>query len=75
MPAGEAIETEARVKELLPGSVFRLELPNGHCILGFPSAHMRSHLASLEPDDRVVVRMSPFDFSKGCIVSKHSKSI
>lgn len=56
--------------EVMPKSIFRLELPNGHRILAHLSGRMRANLVRIEPGDTVKVEMSPFDFSKGSIVSK-----
>jgi translation initiation factor IF-1 len=56
--------------ETLPRSVFRVELPNGHRILAHLSGKMRLNFVRIEPGDKVMVEMSPFDLSKGCIVSK-----
>jgi translation initiation factor IF-1 len=56
--------------EVLPKSIFRVELPNGHRILAFPSGKMRTSLVRIALGDRVTVAMSPFDFSKGRILAK-----
>jgi translation initiation factor IF-1 len=56
--------------EVLQGTVFRVELPNGHQILAHLSGRMRLNFIRLEPGDKVRLEMSPFDLSKGCIVSK-----
>ena len=70
MPRETAIEAEGRVREALPRSVFRVELSNGHCILAHLSGKMRLNFIRIDPGDRVKIEMSPFDLSKGCIVSK-----
>jgi translation initiation factor IF-1 len=66
------IEAEGRVTEALPGMVFWVEMPNGHKVLGHLSRGMRMDLTRVEPGDKVRIEMSPFDFSKGRIVSKKS---
>ncbi len=70
MPRETAIETEGRVMEVLPRSVFRVELPNGHRILAYLSGKLRLNFIRIDAGDKVKVQMSPFDLSKGCIVSK-----
>ena len=65
-----SIEAAGRVMETLPRSVFRVELPNGHRILAHLSGKLRLNFIRIEPGDKVMVEMSPFDLSKGCIVSK-----
>jgi translation initiation factor IF-1 len=56
--------------EVLPRSIFRVELPNGHRILAYLSGKLRLSFVRIDAGDKVKVQMSPFDLSKGCIVSK-----
>lgn len=56
--------------EVLPRSIFRVELPNGHRILAYLSGQLRMNFTRIESGDKVTVQMSPFDLSKGCITSK-----
>jgi len=56
--------------EALPRSVFRVELPNGHQILAHLSSRLRLNFIRIDAGDKVRIEMSPFDLSKGCIVSK-----
>lgn len=53
--------------ESLPNTRFRVALANGHRILAFTSAKMRLGFVRLVPGDKVVVQLSPYDLSKGCI--------
>jgi translation initiation factor IF-1 len=66
----DAIKIDGRVVEILANRVVRVELANGHRLLAHPSAAMRENLKSLSPGDRVMVEMSPFDLSKGCIIER-----
>jgi translation initiation factor IF-1 len=63
----DAIKIEGTVVELLPNTMFRVELPNGHRILAHISGKMRLHFIRLLPGDKVMVEMSPYDLSKGRI--------
>jgi len=63
----DAIKLEGTVVELLPNTMFRVELPNGHRILAHISGKMRLHFIRLLPGDKVMVEMSPYDLSKGRI--------
>jgi translation initiation factor IF-1 len=63
----EAIKVEGTVVELLPNTMFRVELPNKHRILAHISGKMRLHFIRLMPGDKVMVEMSPYDLSKGRI--------
>ena len=65
--AKDSIRVEGVVKELLPNTMFRVELPNGHEILAHISGKMRLHFIRILPGDTVVVEMSPYDLSKGRI--------
>ena len=63
----EAIEVEGIVKEALPNTMFRVELKNGHVILGHLSGKMRKHYIRLVPGDKVEVELTPYDLTKGRI--------
>ena len=56
--------------EVLPSGVWRVELPNGHCIVAYCARKLRASATVLNPGDRVTVEMSPFDMSKGCITNR-----
>jgi translation initiation factor IF-1 len=56
------------VKELLPNTMFRVELENGHRILAHISGKMRMHFIRILRGDRVTVEMTPYDLTKGRIV-------
>jgi translation initiation factor IF-1 len=58
---------EGTVVEVLPNTMFRVALPNGHRILAHISGKMRLNFIRILPGDKVVVEMSPYDLSKGCI--------
>jgi translation initiation factor IF-1 len=63
----DAIKIEGTIVEVLPNTMFRVELPNGHRILAHISGKMRLNFIRILPGDRVTVEMSPYDLSKGCI--------
>lgn len=67
MARRDVIEVEGKVVELLPNTMFRVELPNRHRILAHISGKMRLHFIRILPGDKVVVEMSPYDLSKGRI--------
>jgi translation initiation factor IF-1 len=69
VPGPDAIYIEGTVIEVLKeAKLFRMELVNGHRLLGHVSARRREEAAALKPGDKVNLEMSPFDFSKGRIV-------
>ncbi|MCH7706201.1 MAG: translation initiation factor IF-1 [Chloroflexi bacterium] len=65
MAKKEAIEVEGTVTEALPNAVFRVELANGHMVLGHISGKMRMHFIRVLPGDRVLVELSPYDLTRG----------
>lgn len=64
----EAIEVEAEVQELLPNTMFKVQLDNGHEVLAHISGKMRKHFIRILPGDRVRVELSPYDLNRGRIV-------
>ena len=60
-----AIRLEGNVIETLPKMLYRVELPNGHRLLAFATGRERTQWSNLRCGDRVMVEMSPFDFSTG----------
>jgi len=71
MAKQEPIKQAGTVKEALPNAQFRVELDNGHRILGLLSGKMRKYSIRIIPGDRVDIEMSPYDLSKGRIVYRH----
>ena len=68
MPKEDAIRVEGLVKEILPKTMFRVELANGHVILAHISGKMRMNFIRIMKGDKVTVEMSPYDKTKGRIV-------
>ena len=71
MPKQAPIQQEGVVTEALPNAQFRVELDNGHSILGLLSGKMRKFFIRILPGDRVEVEMSPYDLTKGRIVYRY----
>jgi len=67
MARKDVIEAEGKIVELLPNSMFRVELPNGHRVLAHIAGKMRLHFIRVLPGDKVLLEMSPYDLSKGRI--------
>ena len=65
------ITVEGTVTETLPNAMFRVELDNGHTVLGHISGKMRQHYIKILPEDRVTVELTPYDLSRGRIVFRH----
>jgi translation initiation factor IF-1 len=63
----EVIKLTGKVLEALPNAQFKIELENGHTIIGHISGKMRKHYIRLVPGDKVEVELTPYDLSKGRI--------
>jgi translation initiation factor IF-1 len=66
--AGDTIQVEGEVLELLPNTKFKVKLPNGHVILAHISGKMRMNFIKILPGDKVLVEISKYDLEKGRIV-------
>ncbi|MEO8425943.1 MAG: translation initiation factor IF-1 [Verrucomicrobiota bacterium] len=75
MSREDAIKIEGTVVEVLPNTIFRVELPNGHRILAHISGKMRPNFIRILPGDKVTVEMSPYDLSKGCITYRQNNFV
>ena len=63
-----AISVEGKIVSILPGTMFRVELPNNQVVLAHISGKMRKRFIRLNLGDRVKLEMSPYDLSKARIV-------
>lgn len=66
----ECHEVEGVIGSVLPGTMFRVELHNGHFVLAHISGKMRKRFIKLVTGDRVKMEMSPYDIDKGRIVHR-----
>ena len=67
MAKEESIEAEGVVKKVLPATMYRVELENGHEILAHISGKMRKNYIRILTGDKVRVELTPYDLSKGRI--------
>ncbi|MGE3308501.1 MAG: translation initiation factor IF-1 [Limisphaerales bacterium] len=67
MSREDAIKIEGTVVEALPNKLFRVALPNGHRVLARVPGSKRTEDVLYMPGEQVVVEMSPYDLSEGCI--------
>lgn len=66
------IELEGKVIEILPGSKFKVELPNGHIIEeAYVSGKMRTYNIRILAGDTVRVEVSPYDLKRGRIIYRN----
>jgi translation initiation factor IF-1 len=67
MPKEELLEFKGLVTEILPNTMFRVKLENGHEVLAHASGSMRKNRIRVLAGDKVIVEMTPYDLSKGRI--------
>lgn len=72
MATKDSITTDGLVVDVLPGTMFRVKLSNGHLVLAHISGKMRKHFIRIVPGDRVTVEMSPYDLTKARITFRES---
>lgn len=65
MAKKEAIEVEGQVAEVLPNTMFRVTLENGHTVLAHLCGKMRTRFIRVLAGDRVKVELSPYDLTRG----------
>ncbi len=73
MPTQESITIEGKIAAVLPSTMFRVELANGHQVLAHISGRLRKHFIKITVGDKVRMEMSPYDLTKGRIVYRLEK--
>jgi translation initiation factor IF-1 len=72
VPREDTIKIEGRVVEVLPNTLFRVELPNGHRVMAHVAGKVRMNFVKIGIGDKVTMEMSPYDLSKGCITFREN---
>ena len=67
MSDGKVIEVEGKITTVLPGTMFRVQLDNGHTVLAHISGKLRKHFIKIAAGDKVKMEMSPYDLEKARI--------
>ena len=63
----EPIGLTGTVTQVLPGTMFRVALPNGHQVLAHISGKMRKNFIRISVGDQVQVEITPYDLNKARI--------
>ena len=63
----KSVEVEGTITSVLAGTMFRVELANGHVVLAHISGKMRKRFIRLVVGDKVKMEMSPYDKEKARI--------
>ncbi len=64
----EYVEVEGKIVAVLPGTMFRVELANGHQVLAHISGKLRKNFIKITTGDLVKMEMTPHDLDKARIV-------
>jgi len=68
MAGTDAFKVEGKVVEVVSERLFRVQLPNGHCLLGFIPGKTRKSGPRFAVGDKVNLQLSPYDLSEGRII-------
>lgn len=67
----DLLQVDGVVNQVLPATMYKVQLENGHEILAHISGKMRKHFIRITTGDRVQVEISPYDLTKGRITFRH----
>lgn len=71
MSKDDVIEVDGKIVESLPNAMFRVELENGHRVLGHISGKIRQRFIRIVPGDKVKLELSPYDLNRGRITWRY----
>lgn len=71
MTKTDLLKVQGTILEVLPNTMFKVQLENGATILAHVSGKIRMNYIRILPGDTVVVEMSPYDLERGRIVFRH----
>jgi translation initiation factor IF-1 len=69
--AKKAIDAEGVVQEVLPNTMFRVQLDNGVVVLAQACGKMRQYRIRILPGDTVKLELSPYDPTRGRITYRY----
>lgn len=64
MPKEEIIKIKGRVIDVLPNALFKIQMENGHVMLGHISGKVRKNNIKILVNDEVDVEVSAYDLTK-----------
>ena len=70
MPGAKPIRVSGQIVEPLTERLARVELANGHCLMGHTTRATDGLLAGAQAGEEVVLEVSTFDLSKGRVVER-----
>ncbi len=63
----DKLEVEGKVKEVLKGGDYLVELPNGYTVAAYVSGKSCVNMIRILPGDTVTIELSPYDLTRGRI--------
>ena len=63
----DKIEVAGKVKDVLKGGDYIVELENGYTVEAYVSGKMRMNMIRILPGDTVMIELSPYDLTRGRI--------
>jgi translation initiation factor IF-1 len=66
------ILVDGTVVEVLPGTMYRVGLENGHKVLAHVCGKIRKNFIRISIGDQVTVEISAYDLTKGRITYRHA---
>ena len=70
MSGAEPIRVDGRIVEILSHRLVRVELANGHRLMGHTTRVTTTVLTGTKIDEEVVLEVSTFDLSKGRVLER-----
>ena len=67
----DVIELDGTVVEVLPNTMFRVQIENGHIVLCHISGKMRMNYIRILPNDKVLIELTPYSLDKGRIIKRY----
>ena len=67
----DVVVVDGTVSKVLPATMYRVKLPNGHEVLAHISGKMRKHFIRITTGDKVRIEMSPYDLTKARITYRY----
>ena len=74
MAKQDILTATGRVIEILPNTLFKIELENSHVILGHLAGKLRVNNVNIILNDMVDVEISTYDLTKCRIVWRHKRT-
>ena len=71
MAKDNLIELDGKVVEVLPNTMFRVQLDNDHIVLCHISGKMRMNYIRILPNDKVRIELTPYSLDKGRIIKRY----